>query len=516
MAEYEKFLDTLERGIGIFAKVAGDLRKRKENRLPGEEVFKLYDTYGFPLDLTRELAEEEGLDLDMDGFERAMKLQKRRAREKSYFFDATLTENWEVYRESRSSEFLGYEYLQTESRILRWRKTDEKTEIVLDRTPFYPEAGGQVGDKGYLVSPGFKVRVEDTQRFQDFIVHVGELKDGSVADEPVKAVVDAERRNAIERAHTATHLLHNTLRNVLGKDTRQEGSLVEEDRLRFDFTCHRPLSTEELKQIEQSVNQKILDRHSVEVFKATHDEAVREGAIALFGEKYGEEVRVVKVGGFSIELCAGTHLSNSSEVGFFKIVKEEPVAAGIRRLEALTGREAHAFVAQKESILNDLSSALKAPVQKLGERASKLLQEKKQLEGDVRELQSLVVQFLTEELIEKALILNGFTLIISRIDLKSVEHLKILADRIRERVDERLLGVLASPIEGRAKFLAFVSNDLKKRHPASSIAKEIARMVEGGGGGRPTIAEAGGKDPEAINDTLTQIGSWIQAKIGCQ
>lgn len=515
-AEEEKFLDTLDRGISIFTKVAKELKERKENKLSGEEIFKLYDTYGFPLDLTRELAEEEGLDLDLAGFDRAMELQKKRAQAGSYFSDTTLTKKWRVYQESNSSEFLGYESTETEARILQWRKIDERIEIVLNRTPFYPEAGGQVGDRGYIIAPNFKIGVEDTQRFEDLIVHIGKLKEGSVADEVVRAVVDMERRRAIQRAHTATHLLHHALRNIIGKETRQEGSLVDEDRLRFDFNSFRPLSTQELKKIEQLINQKILEHHPVEVFRTTHEEATRKGAIALFGEKYGEEVRVVRIGDFSMELCGGTHLSNSSEVVLFKLVREEPVAAGVRRLEAFTGREAYRFIIQEESILKSLSATLQTPVQKLKDKVSKLLEEKRQLESDIQQLQSFAVQFLTGKLMKRRIELNNFTLIISKVDLKSVEHLRVLADKIRERVSEKLLGVLASPIEGRAKFLTFVSEDIKESHPASSIAKEIARIIGGGGGGRPTIAEAGGKDPSAIDQTLSEISSWIQAKIGSQ
>jgi alanyl-tRNA synthetase len=345
---------------------------------------------------------------------------------------------------------------------------------------------------------------------------MGRLATGAVVNETVRAVVDEARRQAIQRAHTATHLLHHVLRDTLGKETRQEGSFVDEDRLRFDFNCQRPLSREELRKIEESINQRILEHHDVEAFKTTRQEAASIGAIALFGEKYGEEVRVVKIGDFSMELCGGIHLDNSSEVGFLKLVREEPVAAGIRRLEALTGRQAYAFTVQEETVLNGLSSALRTPVQNLEERVLKLIEEKKQLEADICELQSFAAQSLTEELMRKGLKFEGFTLILSKVNLKSVEHLRVLADKIRERVDERLLGVLASSIGGRAKFLTFVSDDLKRSCPASSIAKEIATMVGGGGGGRPTIAEAGGKDPSTIDDTLNRIGVWMQEKIGSQ
>ncbi len=513
-AEEERFLDTLERGIVIFTRVAKELKARKANELPGEEIFKLYDTYGFPLDLTRELAEEEGLNLDLQGFKRAMEIQKRRAQEGSYFSDTSLTRDWQVYQQSKSSEFLGYESTETESRVLRWREVDERVEMILDQTPFYPEAGGQVGDKGHIIASNFKIRVEDTRKFEDFIVHIGVLEAGSVADEPVKAVVNVERRRAVERAHTATHLLHHALRNVLGKGTRQEGSLVEEDRLRFDFNCLRPLSADELRRIEELINQRIFERHPVEVFKTTYEEATRKGATALFGEKYGEEVRVVKIGDFSMELCGGFHLDNSSEVAFLKLTREEPVASGIRRLEALTGKEAYRFTVQEESVLKRLSSTLKTPIQTLEDKVSKMIEEKRRLETDIDELQFLAVQSLTEELIEGGIKLDGFTLIVSKVDLRSIEHLRLLADKIREKVGEKLLGVLACRIEKRAKFLTFISDDLRESHPASLVAKEIAKMVGGGGGGRSTIAEAGGKDPAVIDDTLRRIGSWIQARIG--
>jgi len=514
--EEERFLATLERGIAIFAKVVGDLKSQKVDRLPGEEIFKLYDTYGFPLDLTRELAEEKGLSLDLEGFDRAMELQKRRAQEKSHFSDVALAQNWEVYREYKSSQFIGYESTVTEARIVQWRKLDETIEMVLDRSPFYPEAGGQASDKGYISASSFKVTIENVQRSNDLIVHIGQLETGALVDEPVRAVVDEARRRAIQRAHTATHLLHHALRDILGKDTRQEGSFVDEDRLRFDFNCRKPLSGEELRKIEESINQRILENHEVEAFKTTRQEASRMGAIALFGEKYGEEVRVVKIGDFSIELCGGIHLDNSSEVGSLKLLREEPVAAGIRRLEALTGKEAYALTVQEEAILKGLSSTLKTPVQDLEERVSKLIEEKRQLEADIYELRSFAVQSLTDELVRGGMEFDGFTLILSKVDLKSVEHLRILADKVREKVRERLLGVLASSIGGRAKFLAFVSDDLKQSYPASSIAKEIAKMVGGGGGGRPTIAEAGGKEPSAIDDTLSRIGLWIRTKIGSQ
>ena len=512
-AEEEKFLNTLDRGMTMFERVAGELKTRRVDTIPGEEIFRLYDTYGFPLDLTRELAEEEGLKLDLEGFERAMKLQKRRAHEGSYFADVSSTKGWEVFRKSPSSSFVGYATTELDSRILRWRTIDKTVEVVLNTTPFYPESGGQVGDKGYIVAQDFRIRVENTHSVEDFIVHSGVLEKGSVSDQPVRALVDAERRSAIERAHTATHLLHHELRELLGSETRQEGSLVEEDRLRFDFNCYRPLSSEELRIIEERVNEKILNRHPIEFTTMSYEEAKGKGAIALFGEKYGDEVRVVRIGNFSMELCGGTHLANSSEVGLLRLVREEPVAAGIRRLEALTGKEAYKFTTEEESILRQLSSTLKTPVGELGERVLRLLEEKKKLETDLQELRSFAVVVLTEELMQKRCERNSFTWIVSRVRLKSVEHLRALADQLRERVREKFLGVLASQVEGRAKFLTFVSDDLGQSHPASSIAREIARIVGGGGGGRATIAEAGGKDPALIDKALTEIAAWIEARV---
>lgn len=501
-SEEERFLSTLDKGINIFEEIADRIKQSGKSVIPGEEVFRLYDTYGFPLDLTKEMASEHGLTVDLNGFESEMTHQKERARAQAKF-EETKSGGWKTYREAEESEFVGYEQISTEANIVKWRMSGEKAELILDRTPFYGEAGGQIGDTGLIYSQSFKLNVEDTKRTDNFTVHIGKVE-GEIKDEKVTVEVDKNRRMAIARSHTSTHILHYALRRVLGTHVKQEGSLVEDERFRFDFTHFNPLSEGELKEIEMIVNEKVVENHRVETEIMPLDRAKKEGAIALFGEKYADSVRVVKTGDFSKELCGGTHLSHTGEVGLFKIVNETAVAAGVRRIEAKCGKEAYLYVRAQEDVLKRMAKETSVPVMQLPERFHKLLTEKKYLEDELKRVEGEAITKIASDLIGKAKKIGEISIVSSKVQVRDMGNVRTIADIVRTKL-EKVVGVLGCENEGRARFLVFVSDNLKEKYNAGAIAKEIAGVVGGKGGGKPTIAEAGGKDVAKIDEALKKI-----------
>lgn len=516
-SEEESFNNTLDRGIDLFEKLVADLKKKNVDEIHGYEAFRLYDTYGFPLDLTQLMAEEKGMTVDENGFGKEMEKQRERAR-KAGKWDYNLEVNfdeWEKISEGSDSEFLGYTSLETETRIRMLKREAGHVYIVLDRTPFYAESGGQVGDQGEIDGPGILLSVTNTIHTGEKIVHIakGEIPE-KIDDSKVFARVKRDQRMSTARNHTATHLLQAALRNVLGDHVHQSGSLVTPFRLRFDLTHFERISPEQVEKIERIVNEKIWENIHVDVMNMTFDEAREKGAIALFGEKYGDEVRVIKIGNFSMELCGGTHASATGQIGLFRIVSESSVAAGIRRIEAVTGEEAFRQVTEERAILSSLAESMNVQIDEIGHRIKALMDEKKNLE---KELQKVRMQDSTKEVgkwIENALQIDSFKLVVSSVQPDSVDELKQIGDQLRNQLKSGV-GVLGAKIGEKINFLCVVTDDLvsQKKLKAGDIVKSVASIAGGSGGGRPHMALAGAKDVDKFEAALAETEKIVRAKL---
>ncbi len=517
--EEEQFNRTLDRGLEIFSAEAEKLKKSGEKIFPGETAFRLYDTYGFPMDLTRVLCEEQGFSLDEEAFEKNMEIQRERARNAANFnvsYDDKTS--WTLFSEEKGDKFIGYDNLEARTAILRYAKPEDDTYIVVLReTPFYAESGGQVADHGVIRGDDFVLEVNDVRKDNDEILHYGRLIEGKgISGSDVTAVVDAGRRLLTAYNHTATHLLHAALRKVLGDHVQQAGSLVEPGRLRFDFTHMKKLSKEEINEIERIVNSQIRRNEAVVTEVKSFDEARKEGAMALFGEKYGDVVRTVTVPGFSKELCGGTHVNRTGDIGMMKIVAESAVASGIRRIEAITGPAVEDELRELEEVVNELSRELNAREEELPDKVKKLLEEKKQLEKELKKAQTGNLADEAAGIIAGAMDMGGAKYIEYRNDSLEVKEMKELADLIRERSGKKTLGILAAEREGKALFCVFVSDDLIKENnlKAGELISTVARLAGGGGGGRPHLATAGGKQPEKIPAALEKMKSLVTEKLG--
>ncbi len=498
-AEEDHFNRTLDRGLEIFEKIKDDLKSRGELVIPGHQVFRLYDTYGFPVDLTRILAEEHGLTIDMAGFEEMMEAQRNRAREASKFVMSDAGEqDWVVLNEGKDSRFVGYEELAIETHIMRYRQTDDALQIILKETPFYAESGGQVGDKGTIRGEGFELKVKDTQKDGEHIVHMCEpVENFKPASDKVLAEVVTSARRDTQKNHTATHLLHAALRTVLGTHVTQAGSLVEPNRLRFDFTHFEKLTAEQLEEIERLVNRKIQENIALQISLEKFSEAKKKGAMALFGEKYGDVVRTIKIDDFSFELCGGTHVKSTGEIGLFVIVSEGGIASGVRRIEALTGPKAVEYVQQNRRYLQSLSALLNAKEAELAEKVEQLLNEKRQIEKELQKARTASLAAGVDDLLKSAETINGMQVIVHQAVDADMNQLKILGDRIREKA-QNTVALLITENDGKLNLVCVVSDDLIKNRKlnAGNLVREVAKQVGGGGGGRPHLATAGGKQPE--------------------
>jgi len=517
-AEEEAFGRTLDRGLERFAEVVEGLKARGEMVLPGEEAFRLYDTYGFPLDLTQLMAEEEGLSVDVEGFQKAMERQRERAREASRFEARVgLGEGWKVISEGPSSEFVGYEEERAVAAVRAVRDAGDGTvEVILSHTPFYAEAGGQVGDTGWLRAEGFLVEVTDTQRIAGEIVHKGRLREGTLESAPVEVIaeIDSGRRAAIRRNHTATHLLHKALREVLGEHVRQSGSLVAPDRLRFDFTHFAQMTPDELEAVERLVNERIRQNLPVRVREMPLQEALKAGAIAIFGEKYGEIVRVVEVEGVSRELCGGTHVRSTGEIGFFRIEYEGSVAAGIRRIEALTGEGAEKADREDRRTLSEVGRLVNASGREIAERVEGLLERVRSLEKEVAALRRKAAAGRAAELVAGAVEVGGLKVVAERVDAPDMDVLREMADRLRDALGQGV-GVLGTEVDGKALLVAVATDDAVSRGVrADVLVREVARSVGGGGGGRPHLAQAGGRNPEKLREALAYVPDIVRRILG--
>ena len=522
-AEEERFLLTLDQGLHILDGMIAGLKNSGEKLLSGIDAFKLYDTYGFPLDLTRDVLAEEGLAVDEDGFNQEMEKQRERARQAREETGFSATEEERLYRsllEKFELEFTGYEHIDEKSNIIAIVKDGEEVElagagdkvkVVLEKTPFYGESGGQVGDKGILRFADNLATVYDSRNEAGLIVHYVEIERGSFKKgDAVEAKVYADLRQATARNHSATHLLHKALKEVLGDHVSQAGSLVEPDRLRFDFNHFNALSKAELMEIEKKVNKAILANLEVDVTLTDIEQAKAMGAVALFGEKYDDVVRVVSMGDYSRELCGGTHVEATGAIGSFKILSESSIAAGVRRIEAITGEEVLRYLAGQEDKIEKAASLLKTTADNLLDRIEALHAREKELEKEIRLLKERLAGSAIDELLEKVEEVNGIKLLRTEVAGLDNEALLNMTDQLKEKMKSGII-VLASSNNDKAIFVAAVSKDLvAEGYHAGKIIGQVARIAGGGGGGRPDMAQAGARDLTKIQEALDQVVEFIK------
>ncbi|ADL08110.1 alanine--tRNA ligase [Thermosediminibacter oceani] len=511
--EEERFHETLNDGLKLLFEGMAELEEKNQKVIPGEMAFMLYDTYGFPLDLTEDVAREKGFNIDREAFEELMERQRKKAkaaRKEEY----PVNELYEILAPMEPTIFVGYDCLSTEAQvelIISGKEpvveADEKAGeiiLVLDRTPFYGEAGGQVGDTGIIENENFTFRVRDTQRTPDGkIYHIGKVEKGFIRlKERVTASVDEARRRDIARNHSATHLLHRALKDVLGEHVNQAGSLVAHDRLRFDFSHFAALTEDEIKKIEDLVNKAILDDLPVVVEETTVEEAQKAGAIALFGEKYGEKVRMVSMGNYSKELCGGTHVSSTSKIGLFKIISESSVGAGVRRIEAVTGWNLLNYTRENLAIISDLVSLLKSKPQDLTAKVEELFETIKRNERQVESLRQRLINTRVEEIAAGKILLGDINVISAKVDDASMDDLRNISDVLRQKIKSGIV-VLGSTSGDRVFLVCSVTKDLvEKGYHAGKIVKQAAEVAGGSGGGRPDFAQAGGKYPDKLEQAL--------------
>jgi alanyl-tRNA synthetase len=523
-AEEIRFAETLGRGGAILEEEIERLRARGERRLLGEVAFKLYDTYGFPLDLTEDVLKADGIEVDRAGFDRAMSEQRARAREAQRAEGAAAEAAPELrVRAPIPSRFVGDFIYEHESEILSvfvaGAEVDEAREgakavVVVAETPFYAESGGQVGDHGSMEGErGCRFAVADTQKETvrsdgqeaEVIVHRGAVVRGAIQrGERVRLVIDRERRDAARLNHSVTHILHAVLRELLGAQVRQAGSLVAPARLRFDFTFQGPIAPERLVEIEDRVNAHVRENAPVTSEEMSYDEAIRRGALAFFGDKYGERVRVVRMGDFSTELCGGTHVRRTGDIGLFKLRGESGVAAGVRRIEALTGEGALDWVHRREEVLREIGEILKGPEDAAVERLERLLAQQKELERRLAAMQSKIAGSQSADLASRVRQVHGVAVLAERVENVDDKALREMADRLRDKLGSGIV-VLGTQRGEKALLLAAVTKDLIGRYAAGKIIKEIAPIVGGGGGGKPELAQAGGPDPSRIDEALAKV-----------
>ena len=507
--EETAFLKTLEKGLKMIDRMIGDLRKEKRNILPGRVAFELYDTFGFPVDLTQLILKEHDIVVDIAGFEKEMKNQKERSRE-----DATVEAgDWTILSEIEGTEFTGYDRTEDDVLITKYRKIKNKgkeiLQLVFNKTPFYAESGGQVGDTGFITSGKEKLVITDTVKENNLIIH---LSHGKLSD-PLAlfhAEVDSKKRRMTANNHTATHLLHYALRSVLGKHVEQKGSLVTPDRLRFDFSHFTKLTKEELRKVETLANSMVRESNNINITEGvTLNEAQAMGAMALFGEKYGETVRVVRFGK-SIELCGGTHVHNTGSIGIIKIIAEGAIAAGVRRLEAVTAEKAEEYISGKIDSVEEIALTLKS-TGNIKESVEKLLAENSLLRKEIEKYEALSAAAVVKELKERAVLINNIGFLSGSVEAGSADAMKTIAYQIRSSLDNFVL-VIGSAISGKANVLVMVSDNLvkEKNISAAAIIKEIAGEISGGGGGQPFLATAGGKNPAGIATALKKAEEYIK------
>lgn len=520
--EEERFHETLHEGLAILSSVIKKEKEKGSDTIQGEDVFRLYDTYGFPVELTEEYAEEEGMKVDHAGFEKEMEGQRERARSARQDVDSMQVQGGVLGELKTESKFVGYDKLHTEAiiaaivkdgQLIEEAHAGDEIQLILNETPFYAESGGQIADQGTLEAEGLMVSIKDVQKAPNgqnlhrAVVEKGKLK----AEASVLAAVNEQIRSKVIKNHTATHLLHQALKDVLGGHVNQAGSLVGPDRLRFDFSHFGQITSEELEKIEAIVNEQIWQSLEVEINYKDIEEAKAMGAMALFGEKYGKIVRVVQVGDYSLELCGGCHVPNTASIGLFKIQSESGIGAGTRRIEAVTGESAYKLMNDQITVLKEASGKLKTNPKDLSARIDVLLGEMKQLQRENESLAAKLGNIEARSLVSKVKEVNGITVLAEKVQASDMNNLRNMADDLKQKLGSAVV-VLGSVNEGKVNLIAGVTDDLiKKGFHAGKAVKEVAAKCGGGGGGRPDMAQAGGKDPEKLESALQFVEEWVKS-----
>jgi alanyl-tRNA synthetase len=514
--EEERFAETLENGMELLESA---IKKMKGKTIAGETVFKLYDTFGFPVDLTADIARERKLSIDNEGFEKAMHSQRERGRAASRFgVDLRGTDTLDA-----ESSFCGYDGLQAEGRVTAILKAGvevesaaagEEVQTVLDRTPFYAEAGGQVGDIGVLQHANTRFKVTDTKRLGNAHLHIGRLESGSLAiGDKLTARVDAATRQATVLNHSATHLLHAALRKVLGNHVLQKGSLVASDRLRFDFSHTQAVTPQELESIETLVNAEIRRNSAADIRELPYDAAIKAGAMALFGEKYGDVVRVLRFGDFSTELCGGTHVARTGDIGLFRITSESGIASGIRRIEAVTGAVALDAMKAIDDTLKRVAAALRGTPAEVEDKVGQLLERQKKLERELASLKSKLTSGHRGDLAERAVQVRGVQVVATAIDGADAQSLREAVDSLKGRLGSAVIVLATVAEDGKVSLVAGVTPDLTATIKAGDLVGSIAAMIGGRGGGRPDFAQAGGNDAAKLDEALAAVRGIVEKRL---
>ena len=521
--EEERFHETLHDGLAMLAKLLEEAVQSDKKMLAGTDVFRLYDTYGFPVDLTEEYAKEKGVDIDRDGFEKEMEKQRSRARAARQETASMQVQDELLGAITVDSTFVGYEKLKTEANVLVIIKdgsevdeahAGENVQLILDETPFYAESGGQVADQGRIYADQFNADVVSVKKAPNGQhLHDVQIKDGVLRKGmKVRCEVNEADREAIIKNHTATHLLHQALKDVLGTHVNQAGSLVAKDRLRFDFSHIAPVTAEELNEIERIVNEQIWRNERVDIYEKSLEEAKAMGAMALFGEKYGDIVRVVQVGDYSLELCGGCHVRQTAEIGVFKIVSESGIGAGIRRIEAVTGQAAYEYMNEQINLLKAIAENVKA--KRLADVPNRIEAMQQQIRELTRENEALAAKLGSLEagkLIDKKAVVNGVNVLAEKVNASDIDSLRSMVDKLKQDLKSGVI-VLGAVNNGKVTIIAGVTKDLIERgFHAGKLAKEVATRCGGGGGGRPDLAQAGGKRPEELEQALSFVKEYVQS-----
>lgn len=524
--EESNFLRTLDRGEKLLEEIIQEVKQQRNTQISGESAFTLYDTYGFPLELTQEIAEENHLTVDEAGFNTEMQKQVERAKAAHETIDLTVQGSLDKLAENiQATEFLGYtqpaatakvEAILVEGVSQEEAEAGTQVQIVLDKTPFYAESGGQIGDRGYISGDGILVRVEDMKKESDFFIHFGRIERGTLrVGDHVTAQIDPACRRRAQANHTATHLLQAALKKIVDDSISQAGSLVSFDRLRFDFNCPRALTVEEVQQIEEQVNTWIAEAHAAKVEVLPLAEAKARGAVAMFGEKYGEEVRVIDFPSVSMELCGGTHVSNTAEIGVFKIISEAGVASGVRRIEAVSGPAILDYLNLRDKVVKDLSDRFKVKPEELPDRITSLQSE---LRTSQKELETLKVQLAiakSDSLLQTAQTVGDYKIIVAQLEDVDPESLKTAAERLLQKISNGAVVLGSVPEPGKVSIVAAFSQEVNKKGlQAGKFVGVIAKICGGGGGGRPNLAQAGGRDPSKLPEALEQAESELKSALG--
>ncbi len=519
--EEERFGETLDQGMTLLNEALADL---KGTVIPGDIAFKLYDTYGFPIDLTRDIARERGLTVDEAGFDQAMETQRARARAAGSFKSTDILSS-EALSQLPATQFLGYDHVQvTNARVVGLVRDQKLVDVVeagqsvvvfLDETPFYGESGGQVGDRGLIESGEVAIEVTDTQKIAGaFFAHQGRVVSGTLTTgQSVTARVDELRRSDIVRHHSATHLLHAALRDVLGTHVQQKGSMVAPDRLRFDFSHPQPLSVAEIAKVEAWVSERIVGNVPSKIEEMAYDDAIASGALAFFGDKYGDKVRVVRFGDFSVELCGGTHVERMGDIGPFKIISEGGVSSGVRRIEAVAGQPGFAYIQSRERVLLKAAELLKTQPEELGQRIEQVLERSRSLEKELDRLKSELATVAGDDLADQAIEIGGVRVLSAQVTGMDPSELRTTLDQLKNKLGSAVI-VLGSHAEDGVRLVAGVSQDLTAKIKAGDLVRHVAEAVGGKGGGRPDFAQAGGPNKEALPEALANALDWVRAQLG--